>query len=126
MRHTSQTRWRPSSALAQGHRLFKEFHGALVESFVAQQLIGSGLSDLFYWRSPGGQAEVGTICEFEGALFPLEARDGATSKSLRAFGRQFAPSVLSCATLRNMNDEEGIRNYPLYAVSAFPRLSRVL
>ncbi len=51
-------------------------------------------------------------------------------KSLLVYGKKYNNSeyrtaILSRATLRNFAFEDHIVNYPLYAVSLFPRLSRL-
>lgn len=115
----------PSSVLIDGARLFEEFHGALVENYVVQQLAHAGHEALYYWKSEKSQAEVDLVCERGGNLFPLEVKAGINprSKSLRSFDERFAPPALSRTNLLNMKADGRTRNYPLYAVSRFPTLS---
>jgi predicted AAA+ superfamily ATPase len=123
----------------EGDRLFVEYHGALAENFVAQELaaaagLGSGGAGrgaerlrpgkgLFYWTS-AGTAEVDFLVEADGRVYPLEVKAGISSKkkSLLLYGDKFAPPALSRATLMNFRRDGVIRNYPLYAVSRFPSL----
>ena len=114
----------PASVLVEGNRLFVEFRGSLVESYVAQQLVAAGEEDLFYWTSPGGRAELDFVVERDAQVFPLEVKAGLNlkSKSLRSFDDQFGPPVLSRANLLNLKADGRTRNYPLYAVSRFPGL----
>lgn len=114
----------PVDAVVKGHRLFTEFHGALVENYTAQQLTANHEESLFYWSNQG-RAEVDFLVERDGEIYPLEVKAGvsAKSKSLKVFDAKFKPTILSRATLLNLKGEERINNYPLYAISLFPFLS---
>lgn len=115
----------PGSALVDGNRLFTEFRGALVESYVAQQLAATIQGGLHYWTSPGGgQAEVDFVVEHDGEVLPLEVKAGVNprSKSLRSYDDRYSPPRLSRSSLLNLRRDGRIDNYPLYAVTRFPRL----
>ena len=125
--------------IMEGDRLFVEYHGALAENFVAQELTASaGLGaggagnearearpgkGLFYWTSDG-IAEVDFLVEADGRIYPLEVKAGVSTrkKSLLQYGTKYSPTALSRATLMNFRLDGAIRNYPLYAVSRFPAL----
>ena len=125
--------------IMEGDRLFVEYHGALAENFVAQELTASaGLGaggagseagearpgkGLFYWTSDG-IAEVDFLVEADGRIYPLEVKAGVSTKtkSLLQYGAKYLPAALSRATLMNFRLDGAIRNYPLYAVSRFPAL----
>jgi hypothetical protein len=47
----------------------------------------------------------------------------AHSKSLTFYARRFNPATLSRATLLNLKHDGNVHNYPLYAISLFPKLS---
>ena len=104
--------------MAHGDRLFAEYRGALVENYVAQQLIASSAGELHYWRSSGGKAEVDFLMERDGEILPLEVKAGVNpkSKSLRSFDAQFAPPLLVRSTLLNLKRDDRVLNIPLYAV----------
>ncbi len=104
--------------MAHGDRLFAEYRGALVENYVAQQLIASAAGELYYWRSSGGKAEVDFLMERDGEILPLEVKAGVNpkSKSLRSFDAQFAPPLLIRSTLLNLKRDDRVLNVPLYAV----------
>ncbi len=112
--------------VVQGDRLFTEYRGALVESYVAQQLVAAGHPDLYYWRSRGGKAELDFLCELGGTIVPMEAKAGLSlrSKSLRSYDQQLAPPVLVRTNLLNLKRDGKICNIPLYAVSWLSRLVR--
>ena len=104
--------------LVHGDRLFVEYRGALVESYVAQQLAAAAAGELHYWRSSGGKAEVDFLLEREGEVLPLEVKSGVNprSKSLRSFDAQFSPPLLVRSTLLNLKRDARVLNIPLYAL----------
>ena len=113
----------PAGILARGDALFTQYHGAFVENYVAQQL-SAARADLYYWKSEGQRAELDFLCEYDNEILPLEAKSGINprSKSLRSYDNQFSPSVMSRTTLLNLSRDGRICNYPLYAVTLFPKL----
>jgi len=113
----------PLDLLVRGERLFNEYEGAFVESYVAQQLVDQG-EQLHYWRSRGGRAELDFLLEHEAQVVPLEVKAGVNpkSKSLRSFDQQFSPAVLARTSLLNLKQDGKVCNVPLYAVSELGRL----
>ncbi len=109
--------------LIRGSALFTEFHGSLAENYVAQALSLRALG-LYYWSS-AGTAEVDFVCQVEGDVYPLEVKAGINprSKSLRVYGERYGAPMLSRMTLLNFRRDGAICNYPLYAVSLFPKLA---
>jgi predicted AAA+ superfamily ATPase len=105
-------------------RLFTEFKGAFVENYVTQQLRSEKQIDLYYWTSEGKKAELDFLCEFGSQIYPLEAKAGINpkSKSLNSYDNKFSPSILSRTTLLNLRHDGRILNYPLYAITLFPKL----
>ena len=114
--------------LVHGDRLFVEYRGALVESYVAQQLAAAAAGELHYWRSSGGKAEVDFLLEAGGEVLPLEVKSGVNprSKSLRSFDAQFSPPLLVRSTLLNLKRDARVLNIPctLARRAAFHRLTR--
>lgn len=113
--------------LLEGHQLFQEFKGSLTENFVALELHNKHFDELYYWTSEG-KAEVDFIVSSEQQVFPLEVKAGTSvqKKSLLVYDEKFAntahsPPVLSRATLRNFALDGKVANYPLYAITLFPR-----
>ncbi len=109
--------------LLRGDSLFTEFHGALVENYVAQQIAAKSGGELYYWTSQG-MAEVDFLCSTGSGIFPLEVKAGVSlkSKSLLSYDAKFSPPLLSRASLRNLKLDGRILNYPLYGVLLFPEL----
>ncbi|MBN1843883.1 MAG: ATP-binding protein [Deltaproteobacteria bacterium] len=114
----------PMDLLVQGKRLYNEYEGAFVESYVAQQLVSHFQQELYYWRSKGGKAELDFLLEMGNGVFPLEVKAGINlkSKSLKSYDLQFAPPKLARTNLLNLKKDGKICNLPLYATSLLPRL----
>ncbi len=117
-----------ASMLSKGDELFRTYHGAFVENYVAQQLRAcTKIDELVYWRSEGQKAEVDFLCVIDGMVLPLEVKAGINtkSKSLQSYRAQFSPSFLFRSTLLNLRMDGGIVNVPLYAVGEVERLVRM-
>jgi predicted AAA+ superfamily ATPase len=108
--------------------LFSGFNGAFTENYVAQELIaglsseGNPVRELYYW-SYNHSAEVDFIVQYDEGIYPLEVKAGVSRRktSLVVFGEKFKSRVLSRVTQMNFKKEEYLLNYPLYAISRFPR-----
>jgi predicted AAA+ superfamily ATPase len=109
--------------IVEENRLFSEYNGAFTENYVAQELIVNGNKALYYWASDA-IAEVDFVVAHNEEIFPLEVKAGTSKhkKSLTAFGEKYGSHVLSMATLRNFKQDGKVCNYPLYAVSLFPKV----
>jgi predicted AAA+ superfamily ATPase len=118
----------PAESMADGERLFNEYEGALVENYVAQELVTGTQPKLYYWRSRGGKAELDFLCELEREIFPMEVKAGfsSRSKSLHSFDLQFRPRNLFRSNLLNLKRDGKVCNLPLYAVSQLRRLIQTL
>jgi predicted AAA+ superfamily ATPase len=114
----------PGKSMVDGKRLFNEYEGALVENYVAQELVAGRQPELYYWKSKGGKAELDFLREFEREVLPMEVKAGLStrSKSLHSFDQQFGPSNLIRTNLLNLKRDGKVCNLPLYAVSQFRRL----
>lgn len=109
--------------LIEGNRLFTEFKGALTENYIAQELIASRESKLYYWTS-AGTAEVDFLLETDHEIVPLEVKAGESQKkkSLLVYGEKYKPAHLLRASLMNLKADGQIVNYPLYLVGLMPTL----
>lgn len=110
----------PAKAITEGNQLFIEFKGALIENFVAQELVAARGSALYYWSSQGS-AEVDYLIQDEHDVLPLEVKSGKTSrkKSLLVYGDKYGASLARCSPM-NLKRDGRITNYPLYLASRFP------
>ena len=109
------------AVILKGELIFRQFEGALVENYVAQQLSSHHNQKLYYWQS-AGTAEVDFVFEHADLIIPLEAKAGINpkSKSLAFYIKKFKPSIAARTTLLNLKKESGLVNIPLYAISLFP------
>jgi uncharacterized protein len=117
----------PVELMVKGNRLYDEYRGAFVENYVAQPICAQFGNMLCYWKSEGKKAELDFLLEYQSLIHPLESKAGINpkSKSLQSYQQQFDPEVISRATLLNLKKNGQILNYPLYAISLFPRLGLV-
>ncbi len=109
--------------IVEGNRVFSEYNGAFVENFVAQELMAHQHHELYYWAN-NSSAEVDFIVPKHELIFPLEVKAGISKKkkSLKMYGEQYHPPVLSRATPMNFRHDDAVCNYPLYASFLFPAM----
>lgn len=112
----------PIKTLIHGNTLFQEFHGALTENFVAQEL-AQHYDRLHYWSSDN-RAEVDFVFQHEAFVYPLEVKSGTTKhkKSLMAYRDKYNPPLLLRASPQNLDKQVGFVNLPLYLVGQIPRI----
>ncbi len=98
--------------------------GALVESFIGQELIAYGSPEtrgaLFYWQreARGSEAEVDYLSLLEGQVIPIEVKSGkgSTLKSLHSFLASHPKSPYGIkSSLEKKSCFENILSIPLYA-----------
>jgi hypothetical protein len=107
----------PSSALAEGNRLFTEFKGALTENFALNEMIAAGYDELRYWTSDA-QAEVDFLVQTNVNVIPMEIKSSINvrSRSLSVFREKYHPSLMLRSSLQNLRKDDDILNIPLYAL----------
>jgi len=103
--------------------LFKEFNGAFIENFIAQELASGGNNQLFYWTSKS-DAEVDFILESENKIYPLEVKSGTSrnTKSLQSYALKYDPDKLLRTSPRNLIQSDKFINIPLYAIGLLGKL----
>jgi len=113
-----------SKTIFEGNELFRDYNGAFTENYVAQELVANGFNELYYWTSKRS-AEVDFVISYDEKIYPLEVKSGTglQSKSLKVYGEKYGNYLLSRATVKNFKHDGNIRNYPLYSISHFPKLS---
>lgn len=99
-------------------QLFKEFNGASIENFVAQELLFYGQEKQFYWTSRG-EAEVDFIIESNKKIYPVEVKSGTNRnlKSLRSYADKYHPEEIFRLSPWNLIPSTDFVNIPLYAVN---------
>jgi uncharacterized protein len=121
----------PMDIFVKGDELFKTYHGAFVENFVAQHLISCRIvpiGNLFFWKSESRKAEVDFIVQSRSRVFPFEVKAGINpkSKSLQSYYERYKPAALLRATLLNMMRNGTFVNIPLYAISNLESIMKSL
>lgn len=108
-------------AIIEGDSLFTQFKGALLENYIAQELIVNNQQPLYYWASPG-TAEIDFLIEQDHEVYPLEVKSGNSQKkkSLLVYGEKYHPTKLNRTTPMNLKHDGLIYNYPLYLISKCP------
>lgn len=114
----------PPQIIIDGNLLFTEFKGALTENYVAQELMATIQQKPYYWASEG-VAEIDFLIESDHDIYPLEVKSGVNErkKSLIVYSQKYEPAKLLRASLRNLQHDGSLYNYPLYLVSRLPQLS---
>jgi len=97
--------------------LFREFNGAFIENFIAQELASSGRNNLFYWTSRS-DAEIDFLIESSQKIYPLEVKSGTSrnTKSLQSYATKNKPDRLIRTSPRNLIQSGSFINIPLYAI----------
>ena len=108
----------PARTLIEGDKIFTEFHGALAEQFVLQQL--KTLDDIFiaYWISKSNIAEIDFLIQFDGNVIPVEvkATTNLQAKSLKFYRKEFTPEKSIRVSLADYKKDEDLYNIPLFAI----------
>ncbi|MDA8026521.1 MAG: ATP-binding protein [Actinomycetota bacterium] len=104
-------------------RAFVEFHGALTEQYVLQQIIAARNEVPMYWTPDKPTAEVDFAIERPSGLVPIEvkASENLKSKSLRSYIDRFSPSEAARFSLSTYRRREDFVNIPLYAIGPWLR-----
>jgi uncharacterized protein len=95
----------PAKAVLYGNELFQEFHGALTENYVAQELARNQY-DLYYWTSKN-TAELDFVLQNEDQIYPLEIKSGYSSrkKSLGVYDEKYHPPLLVRSSPMNLKQD---------------------
>jgi len=103
--------------------LFREYNGAFIENFIAQELASSGKDHLFYWTSRS-DAEIDFLLESNQKIFPLEVKSGTSrnTKSLQSYASKYSPDKVFRTSPRNFIQSGKFVNIPLYATELLKRL----
>jgi len=93
-----------------------EMKGAVIENFIAQELMSSGIRT-FYWES-NNSAEIDFVIQQDDKIVPIEAKANINtkSKSLDVFNKKYYIEKAIRISTKNFGFENGIKSVPLYAV----------
>jgi len=101
--------------------LLNIYNGALAEQFVGQELLASGISEIYYWarNKKSSTAEVDYLIQKEGEILPIEVKSGVSGKLkslhllLKNYPNIYAGYVLSERPYAQLPEQKLIF-YPLY------------
>ncbi|MDR1368682.1 MAG: ATP-binding protein [Dysgonamonadaceae bacterium] len=102
-------------AIAEGNRLLVEFKGALTENYILESLVRQFEEIPRYWTS-GNRAEVDFLIQVENNIIPVEVKsdENITGKSLTFYRKEFSPKLSIRYSLKNLKQDEGLLNIPLF------------
>jgi predicted AAA+ superfamily ATPase len=106
----------PEKTLLEGDKIFMEFHGALAEQYVLQQLKASSDASIFYWMSKSHAAELDFLIQLEGHIIPVEVKAATNlqAKSLKFYRNEFQPEKAVRMSMADYKIDGGLYNIPLY------------
>ena len=119
--------------LLKKNEVFGQYKGALTEQYVLQQLLTSGVPELYYWKAAQAQAEVDFLVTVGDRVLPVEvkAERNLRAKSLKSYHKRhenhFAVrcSMVPCSSSK-VEDEHGdgytLLDVPLWAVGELPHI----
>jgi uncharacterized protein len=108
----------PARTLIEGDKIFTEFHGALAEQFVLQQLKTLDDLTIAYWISKSNVAEIDFLIQLDGYVIPVEvkATENLQAKSLRFYRKKFTPEKSIRTSLSDYKKDDDLYNIPLFAI----------
>jgi len=114
-------------AIAEGNRLLTEFKGALTENFVLSSLLQQFEGFPRYWKS-GNKAEIDFLVQYKNEIIPVEVKsdENVRSKSLAYYRKKFNPQLSVRFSLRNLKQEEGLINIPLFMADYTKKLISII
>ena len=114
----------PTTAFAEGSRLFTEFKGALTENYVHQSLIRQFEAAPRYWAEP--QYEVDFVVQKDLDVIPIEAKAGENVKaaSIKRYLKLYESETPFAVRLsmKNLSFDGKILNVPLFMADELHRL----
>ncbi|PRM14661.1 hypothetical protein BV002_01478 [Haemophilus influenzae] len=96
-------------------RIFTESKGVSTEQYVLQQLIAT---QVFYWTTEKGTAEVDFVVQRKQAVIPIEvkAEENLKAKSLKVYVEQFQPEQAIRFSMADYREQDWLVNVPLYGI----------
>lgn len=101
-----------------GDSVFTEYKGAFTEQYVLQQILSSGISDIYYYSADGSRMEMDFLMQREGALLPVEVKGGTSIKSTSLHNYLMEhPGIQAIRySMLPYKKQDFLTNIPLYAV----------
>ncbi|MCL2067558.1 MAG: ATP-binding protein [Treponema sp.] len=101
-------------------KIFHDFHGAITEQYVCQELKATCDNPLFYWGRDKGAAEVDFIMQYKNEIIPIEVKSerNTQSKSLKVYMEEYNPKTAVRISLKNMGRNNALHSVPLYMIGS--------
>ena len=108
------------STILKGDQLFVEFKGVLTENYVLQSLVRQFGSEIFYWTS-GNTAEIEFLLQKANRIIPIEVKSAMSvkSRSLTEYRKKYSPELSIRFSLKNVEKNDDLINFPLYLTDWF-------
>ena len=114
----------PTTAFAEGNRLFTEFKGALTENYVYQAMIRGFEVPPRYWSD--APYEVDFILQRGDTIVPVEAKAGQNIKaaSIKRYEKEYPEEtpIMVRLSMRNLSLDGKVLNIPLFMIDQMDRL----
>ncbi|MDR3019803.1 MAG: ATP-binding protein [Treponema sp.] len=100
--------------------IFHDFHGAMTEQYVCQELKATCTNPLFYWGRDKGAAEVDFIMQYKNEIIPIEVKSErqTQSKSLKVYMEEYNPKIAVRTSLKNIGVNKNLHSVPLYMLGS--------
>ena len=96
-----------------------EYKGAFTEQYVLQQLLATGIQNVYYYNSDTSRMEMDFLIQSDGRLLPIEVKGGGTSVKATSLHNYLADHRDIHAlrfSMLPLKRQDNILNIPLYAV----------
>ena len=105
-------------------KIFDDFHGAMSEQYVCQELRAAYENPLFYWGREKGAAEIDFIMQYKNEIIPIEVKSEkyTQSKSLKVYMEEYKPKIAVRTSLKNMGVNGPLHSIPLYMIASLAEI----
>ena len=101
-----------------GDAVFKEYKGAFTEQYVLQQLLSSGVSNIYYFSAEDSRMEMDFLVQRDGELCPIEvkAEENVRANSLHNYLLKHPDIHALRYSMLPYAQQQNMTNVPLYMV----------
>ena len=99
-----------------GDSVFTEYKGAFTEQYVLQQMIATGIRNVYYYSAEDSRMEMDFLIQHQGSLLPIEVKGGTSIKatSLHNYLMQHKDLHAIRFSMLPYKKQEFLTNMPLY------------
>lgn len=103
---------------------FTEYKGAFTEQYVLQQLLASGVRNVYYYSADNSRMEMDFLIQTDGEMLPIEVKGGVSVKatSLHNYLMQHQGLQAVRFSMLPYRQQDNITNIPLYAAFLLPTI----